>query len=111
MEPRERSAKIEIAVPAIEKSVGTDPQVTEDRRRVTSNLSCRIDWSSDNHFIDINSGWELEFIFGEDNEVTGAIVAMGNTELKGERIDGRDVVPIPLMPDEAARDKTELQGR
>jgi len=74
----------------------------------------RIFWwypESDNHFIDINSGWELEFIFGEDNEVTGAIVAMGNTELKGERIDDGDVVPILLMPNEAARDTTELQGR
>jgi hypothetical protein len=45
------------------------------------------------------------------NEVTGAIVAMENTELKGERIDDRDVVPIPLMPNEAARDTAELQGR
>jgi CubicO group peptidase (beta-lactamase class C family) len=74
----------------------------------------RIFWwypESDNHFIDINSGWELEFIFGEDNEVTGAIVAMGNTELKGERIDDGDVVPILLMPNEAARDTTELRGR
>lgn len=57
------------------------------------------------------TGWELELIFGEDNEVTGAIVAMGNTEFKGERIDDRDVVPIPLMPNEAARDTAELQGR
>jgi len=57
------------------------------------------------------TGWELEFIFGEDNEVTETIVAMENTELKGERIDDRDVVPIPLMPNETARDAAELQGR
>jgi CubicO group peptidase (beta-lactamase class C family) len=42
---------------------------------------------SDNHFIDIITGWELEFIFDEENKVTGASVGMGGAVLKGEKID------------------------
>jgi len=41
---------------------------------------------SDNHFIDLLTGWQLEFIFDEENEVTGAFVRMGEAGLKGERI-------------------------
>ena len=41
---------------------------------------------SDNHFIDIMTGWELEFIFNEANEVTGAFIGMGEAvRLKGEK--------------------------
>ena len=43
---------------------------------------------SNNHFIDINTGWELEFIFDEANEVTGAIIGLGEEfKLRGEKID------------------------
>lgn len=43
---------------------------------------------SDNHFIDTITGWELEFIFDEENEVTGAFIGMGEAiRLRGEKID------------------------
>jgi len=42
---------------------------------------------SDNHFIDIMTGWELEFIFNEDNEVTGAFIGIGGAGLRGEKIE------------------------
>lgn len=43
---------------------------------------------SDNHFIDIMTGWELEFIFNEENEVTGAFIGMGEVvRLRGEKIE------------------------
>jgi CubicO group peptidase (beta-lactamase class C family) len=43
---------------------------------------------SDNHFIDIMTGWELEFIFDEENEVTGAFIGMGEAfRLRAKKID------------------------
>jgi len=42
---------------------------------------------SNNHFIDIITGWELEFIFDEENKITGAIIGMGEAGLRGEKID------------------------
>jgi CubicO group peptidase (beta-lactamase class C family) len=43
---------------------------------------------SDNQFIDNITGWVLEFIFDEDNEVTGAFIGMGEAiRLRGEKID------------------------
>ncbi len=43
---------------------------------------------SNNHFIDTMTGWELEFILDEANEVTGALIAMGEgVRLRGEKID------------------------
>jgi hypothetical protein len=43
---------------------------------------------SDNHFIDIMTGWELEFIFNEENEVTGAFIGMGEAvRLRAIKID------------------------
>ena len=42
----------------------------------------------DNHFIDTMTGWELEFIFDETNEVTGAFIGMGEEfRLSAEKID------------------------
>jgi CubicO group peptidase (beta-lactamase class C family) len=43
---------------------------------------------SDNHFIDTITGWELKFIFNEENEVTGAFISMaGEAGFRGEKID------------------------
>jgi CubicO group peptidase (beta-lactamase class C family) len=42
---------------------------------------------SDHHFIDIVTGWELEFVFDEKNAVTGAVIGMAGAGLKGEKID------------------------
>jgi CubicO group peptidase (beta-lactamase class C family) len=43
---------------------------------------------SDNHFIDIMTGWELKFIFNEENEVTGAFITLaGDAGFRGEKID------------------------
>jgi hypothetical protein len=45
---------------------------------------------SDNHFIDTMTGWELVFILDEANEVTGALIAMGEgVRLRGEKTDTR----------------------
>jgi CubicO group peptidase (beta-lactamase class C family) len=42
---------------------------------------------SDNHFYDLNTGWELEFLFDENNKVTGAFIAMGGQMgLKAEKV-------------------------
>ncbi len=42
---------------------------------------------SDNHFYDLYTGWELKFIFDEENKVTGAFVSMaGDMGLKAERV-------------------------
>jgi len=43
---------------------------------------------ADNHFYDLYSGWELEFVFDEVGEVTGAVlVIMGETKIDGEKTD------------------------
>ncbi|UCC85208.1 MAG: serine hydrolase [Gemmatimonadota bacterium] len=43
---------------------------------------------SDNHFYDLYSGWELKFIFDEENEVTGAFLVIGGeTVIRGEKTD------------------------
>jgi len=43
---------------------------------------------SDNHFYDLYSGWELKFVFDEQNEVTGALmIIVGETVIRGEKID------------------------
>lgn len=43
---------------------------------------------SENHFIDTITGWELEFIFDEENEVTGAVISMAGEAviIKGEKM-------------------------
>jgi CubicO group peptidase (beta-lactamase class C family) len=42
---------------------------------------------SDNHFIDLKTGWVLEFIFNEEGAVTGAFIGLGEAfRLKGEKI-------------------------
>ena len=41
---------------------------------------------SDNHFVDIITGWELEFIFDVESKVTGAIISLGEVRLKAEKI-------------------------
>jgi CubicO group peptidase (beta-lactamase class C family) len=40
---------------------------------------------SEDHFIDSYSGWELEIIVNEQNEVTGAFIAIGGIKLRGEK--------------------------
>ncbi len=43
---------------------------------------------SDNHFIDTMTGWELKFIFNEENDVTGAFITLaGDAGFRGEKID------------------------
>ena len=48
---------------------------------------------SDRHFIDMLSGWELELIRSEQHEVTGAVIAVGNVKLRGERVDASPTQP------------------
>ena len=42
---------------------------------------------SDHHFIDVVTGWELEFVFDEKNVITGAVIGMAGAGLKGEKTD------------------------
>jgi CubicO group peptidase (beta-lactamase class C family) len=43
---------------------------------------------SDNHFYDLYSGWELSFVFDEENEVTGALLSIAaDTVIRGEKTD------------------------
>jgi CubicO group peptidase (beta-lactamase class C family) len=42
---------------------------------------------SDQHFIDTVSGWELEFVFDENGNVTGAVIEIGGARLAGEKTD------------------------
>jgi CubicO group peptidase (beta-lactamase class C family) len=44
---------------------------------------------SENHFIDTITGWELEFVFDADNEVTAALLHIDATAMRGEKIDAR----------------------
>jgi CubicO group peptidase (beta-lactamase class C family) len=41
---------------------------------------------SDNHFYDLYSGWELSFVFDEENEVTGALLSIAaEAVIRGEK--------------------------
>jgi len=40
---------------------------------------------AENHFIDTVTGWELEFIFNQDNEVTGALLHINGTAMRAEK--------------------------
>ncbi|UCG61060.1 MAG: serine hydrolase [Candidatus Zixiibacteriota bacterium] len=43
---------------------------------------------ADNHFYDLYSGWQLEFIFGEGDQVTGAVIAIAEgMGVKAEKAD------------------------
>jgi CubicO group peptidase (beta-lactamase class C family) len=40
---------------------------------------------SENHFIDTVTGWQLEFIFDEDDEVIGALLHINGTAMRAEK--------------------------
>jgi CubicO group peptidase (beta-lactamase class C family) len=44
---------------------------------------------SENHFIDTITGWELEFVFDENDEVTAALLHIDATAMRGEKTDDR----------------------
>ncbi len=44
---------------------------------------------SENHFIDTITGWELEFVSGEDERVEGALLYINATAMRGEKVDAR----------------------
>jgi hypothetical protein len=68
----------------------TNVIVEEDHLKMTGDDGRIFLWYPDsaNHFYDLYTGWELEFLFDENNKVTGAFVAMGgHMGLKAEKVD------------------------